>query len=413
MQEKESLSPDVVRSIFNKRAKKKPSSLFGADKGSTAKKSPSEAKEKKALHAGPIGIDIGSSAVKVAQVHLKNNVPSLSMFSIRELPHEAVNNPEERKRVLPVVLREIVRENNLKGEVYSAMSTNTVQIKNITLPAMPLNEVDGAIRWEVQQLGGARIENIAYDYVILNKPKRSGVEHIEALVVISAKENILEHIKLLESAGLRALAVEVDSFSLFQNLDFAQATAPDEVVIALDCGAEATRMNMITNKELRFVRMLSTGGGLLTRNIRDYCGVSYKEAEVLKRQYGLSSLGLEGAQQKYPIQNEEKAVQVKNAIYLSVEKLLVDIERTFKYFSYQLTRSEITKYDRVILSGGSAHLKMFASFLGSRLNVPVEVHDPLKGLSLPQGIDLVLRDAEHDTARLGVAVGAALRAIER
>jgi len=85
-----------------------------------------------------------------------------------------------------------------------------------------------------------------------------------------------------------------------------------------------------------------------------------------------------------------------------------DIEHTFKSFSYQVTQSQITRFEKVILSGGGSYLKGLLPFLRNRLNADVQMIDSLANFSslAPsfRGDDL--------SCRLNVVLGLALRGIE-
>lgn len=426
---------DVVSSIFDRSSKKKElSSIFNSPKKTSAqeplstpsidKQAPSpparrprktpkksrRAQQKKQL---PIGIDIGTGSIKIVQLAPIDDKYQISKLAIKEFSPDLIDSPTKRLQLLPIILRGMIEENNLKGDVYSAVSLGIARIKNITLPKMPRAEIDGTVKWEIQQTDKTNIDELSFDYTILDEDRINQLDKIELLVVTSPKKEIFKHLNLLESVGLNVLAVEVEPLSLLASLNYNHSINPDEVIILLDLGADATQLNIIANNELYFSRVLSVNGNSLTMAIRDYCHVSSQEAEELKRKYGLSAVDSISTQDLSRESKTSKPTQVKEAISLSLEKLVADIERTFKYFSFQLTKSAIPTYNKVILSGGSANLKMFASFLSNRLNVPVETANPLSSLGISQEALSQVNSLEKEAVRFGVAVGLALRGIEQ
>ncbi len=435
--ENQKKSDDIVSSIFSRLSKKKElSSIFKFHKKTPAQE-PSSAPDisKQPLSRKvsrqrllPIGIDIGANSIKIAQLSLIDNKCQVSKLAIKEFHPELIDDQNKLLQLLPTVLRQILEENNLKGDAYSAVSLDIAQIKNVSIPKMPRAEIDSTVKWEIQQTDKTNINELCFDYVILDEDKMSQLEKIELLIVTSPKSKILKHLTLLESVGLNVLAVEVEPLSLIACLDYNHSINPDEVILLLDFGAGSTKLNIVVNNELHFTRVLNVNGSSLTTAIKEYCHVSYQEAEELKRKYGLAAPAqLSSSQEKPEVAQSQPEIaelaqkskevdrptQVKNAISIPLEKLAADIEHTFKHFSYQLTKSTITTYNKVILSGGSANLKMLTSFLNSRMNVPVEIANPLSSLEISQEVASKISNLEQEAVRFGVAIGLALRGIEQ
>ncbi|MCH7504860.1 pilus assembly protein PilM, partial [PVC group bacterium] len=83
-----------------------------------------------------------------------------------------------------------------------------------------------------------------------------------------------------------------------------------------------------------------------------------------------------------PTPGRDPSALVYYGINSLLENLVIDIEHTFKYFSYQVSQSQITKFDRVLLSGGGVNLLYLDQFLSERFGVPVERVDPFRMFSL-------------------------------
>jgi len=124
----------------------------------------------------------------------------------------------------------------------------------------------------------------------------------------------------------------------------------------------------------------------------------------LKKTFGLAASSTE----QTIAGSSDKAIQARNAILPLLENMAQDIEQTFKYFSYQVTQSQITRFEKVILSGGSSYLNGLLPFLRNRLNVEVELINSLSNFG-----SLDVSCAGDDlSCRLNVALGLALRGIE-
>jgi len=403
-QEKESFKPDIVSSIFSRQVKKRLSSLF-VHKG--AKAAPGG--DAVALPSGaaiirkkfPIGLDIGTSSIKIAQLASdREGGLKLINLAIEELPKEA-SNPKERGQIVAPVLKKLIDDKGLKGDCFAIVPHLSVKVNLIRLPQMPEAEIDKALRWELRQTIQADIDELSLDYIILEGQKIKFLgSSIGILAVTAPKKDVFEYLALLESANLHPLAIDIEPLADLAVLDYTGKAGLNEVILFLDFGAGKTSLSVICNHELVFIRYLNITGNSLTKAISEYCNIPWQEAEDAKKTFGLSASSTNEAVAGV----SDKAIKVRNAILPLLENMVQDIEHTFKYFSYQVTQSQIIQFDKVILSGGSAYLKGLLPFLRNRLNKDIEFISPLSAfgsLAQPAGDDL--------GCRLNVALGLALR----
>ena len=392
-QEKQPLKPDIISSIFSRRPKRRLSSLFIQKKAKAALgETPisSTSVIKKIL---PFGLDIGTDSIKIVQLgYDRDGAVKIINQAVEELPKEARIDPKERAHLLPQVLKKIVDEKGLKGNCFATAPPASVKIDLIRLPQMPPDEIDKALRWEIRQTAQVDLSETSLDYVILEgQGTKFTSNQINILAITAPKKDIFEHLALLESVGLNPLAIDIGALADLASLDYARKLNQDEVVLFLDFGAGKTSLHIIYNKELISTRDFNVTGNSLTKAVSDYCQLPWEEAEGMKKTLALNISGTE----ENINQPVNKTTQVKNAILPLLENMVQDIEHTFKYFSYQVTQSQITRFDKIILSGGSSILSGFGPFLRSRLNAEVEI----------LAIDEL-------GPRLNVALGLALRGVE-
>ena len=264
--------------------------------------------------------------------------------------------------------------------------------------------------YELQHKDGQNIEAIAFDYI--KWEDKSNQQKV--LVVSTSEATIKKRVSLLQEFGLKPVAIEVSPISLL-NLDRFQKGlgGAKEVVMWLDIGAKESAQVIGRDGVLYFSRSLSLTSENMTRHIAQHCHIPEDEAEKNKKEYGLKfwSKEKEGVllTEEEGILPADKPALVYNSLVSSLENLVVDIEHSFKSFSYQLTRSEINKFDRVVLCGGGGNLKNLANFLAERLGVKVELAHPFSLFKfseklLNQKIDMTALSAEF-AASSSLAVG--------
>lgn len=403
--EKPLFKSDIVSSIFSRQAKGKRrlSSLFGQREVEPTGTRPSLKK------IFPFGLDIGTNSIKIVQLGLtKEGVMKITNLFIEELPKEAQGyNLKERGRILEPILKKTLERKGLKGDCFVTAPHIWTKINFIKLPQMPLNEIDKAVHWEIRQTSQGDPKEISLDYIILERQKVKFLgNQIGILAVTAIKKDMFECLAFLESVGLSPLAIDIESLADLAALDYTKKTLTDgESVLWLDFGAGKTSLNIICNGELISLRYLNVTGNSLTKAVSEYCRIPWEEAELMKKSFGLSISGIEQTSENL----SDKAIQTRNAILPLLENMVQDIEYTFKYFSYQVTQSQITHFDRVILSGGSAHLKGLVPFLHNRLNVEVRLIDSLVNF---EPLELTNLSLEELSPRMNVALGLALRRLE-
>lgn len=408
-QEKQPLKPDIVSSIFSRQVKRRLSSLF-IHKGT--KTTLGEAVRQPVSGASiikkrfPFGLDIGTNSIKVLQFASDQaGETKLMNLAIEELPKEAQGNLEARKRILPGILKKLVTEKGLKGDCFAIASHLSFKVNLVRLPQMPASEIDKALRWEIRQTAQADLNEISLDYLVLEAQKTKFLgNQIGILAVTAPKKEIFEYLALLESVNLNPLAIDIEPLADLAVLDYTRKAAPDGVILFLDFGAGKTSLSIICDNELVSMRPLNVTGNSLTKAVSDYCNISWDEAEMMKKTFGLAASSAE----QTTIEPIDKAIQARNVILPLLENMVQDIEHAFKYFSYQVTQSMITRFDRIILSGGSSLLKGFTPFLRNRLNVEIEILDCLTTFGSLEKLAI----SDDSGPRLNVALGLALRGIE-
>lgn len=396
-QEDQSAKTDIVSSIFNRAPKKRVSSLF-SQKGQ--KPAVSSAPQQTITVSSaikrifPFGLDIATSAVKIAQLGVDENGALKTAALIYEpLPPEIQDDPKERNPFIKDKLRRIMTEHGLKKECFVAAPPGLMKTNLVKLPQMPQPEIEKALRWKLRQIAQAEPQEISYDYLVLERQKFLS-NQIGVLAVASLKKDMFEYLAFLNSCGLNVLAIDIEPLADLAVLEYAKMLQPEETVVYLDIGAGKTMLNIISSREPVYLRPLNISGNSLTKAVAAYCNTGRPEAEAAKKESGIS----------------ERKMECRNAMLPLIENMVQDIEHTFKYFSFNVARSVVTKFDRVVLSGGSSRMENLAAFLGSRLNTKAELLNAAEIFDTP---DLKDKDKLIDLGpQMNVAFGLALRGAE-
>jgi type IV pilus assembly protein PilM len=311
-------------------------------------------------------------------------------------------------------LGKLIKENEIRGEVVTSLPLNKVQVFNYILPSMSSSEIDSAISWKLKQNppAGATFEGISFDYVSCVEPKDEISKSIRVLVFVVSKELILERIKFFKEFSLELVAVEPRPYASLSVLLWLGKIREDETALALEFGASQSSITIVHAGYPYLIRPLAVSGNSFTEAIAGSNRLDWEKAEAAKRREGLSFWSPQ-AKEAAPAAPEQSGGEslVLPAIASQMESLVVDIEHTFKYFSHQLMKSQVTVFDRVVLCGGGANLINLDKFLSDRLGVPVDVFNPLSALNVCAKNELS-QLARENSASFSSALGLAARFIE-
>lgn len=210
---------------------------------------------------------------------------------------------------------------------------------------------------------------------------------MEVLLVAAKRELVENKSALLAEAGLEPAIVDVDSFALHNAFEVNYPEAMDGVSALIHIGHEVSNVNILQNGIPLLTRDLSVG----TRKFR----------EDLQRERGLSA---EDADRM--LQGFERTPELEPYVQSRGEELAVGVERAAAFLAS--ASREAGTIQRAYCSGGGARVPGLADILGQRLRIPVEVADPIKGLTVK---DEAFAGSSVDEVAplLMLAVGLALR----
>ncbi|MBI2095355.1 MAG: pilus assembly protein PilM [Candidatus Omnitrophica bacterium] len=419
-------SDNIVKKVFD-RAKKGPekvSPLFTYSKHHAPKVlAPQESKGPLVFNPLPAAIDVGTSVVKLIQL-AQGQKGELELLLMDEEPYGTTALNRDLTLRQREAVQKLLKRNSIGPGVVVSLSAKEIQVFNFVFPAMSETELEEAVSWKIKQLKPFDMGIEAIKYGLTKWEAGGGSAQKRVTVVCAPLETILRRVELFTQTGLKVIAVEAAPVSLvnFRRLQTPSLSA-EEVVLWLDLGGEESSIAVEKGGSVHFVRNLTITSRQLTRQLAQNGRVDEARAEELKRDHGLSFWTPErqtasiletggGLQEK-----EKEAASVYGGLVSSLENLIIDIEHSFKYFSYQVSQSQITKFDRILISGGGANLKNLELFLSAKLGVPVEKANPFLNFRIQQQLvekkNSLLEQSSGFAVATGLAASQALPASRR
>ncbi len=342
-----------------------------------------------------VGLDIGSSAIKLVQLKENKGRYFLKKFGVKPLEPEVIvdGTVMDEGRVVSAI-RELFDDSGVKNKLVAiSISGHAVIVKKISLPPMPDDELEGQVKLAAEQYIPFDINEVNIDFHVL-PPDSSGDRQgdMSVILVAAKKDKINELTELVKGAGLTPMVMDVDAFAIENMHAINYPMAQDETTALVNLGASVMNVNIIRGGTSLFTRDIPLGGNRYTEAIQREMGLSYEEAEESKKgeRSGDSSAALLG-----------KVIDNVNGEVAS------EIARTVDYFKSSASNAEL---DRVLLCGGVAKAKGLIQQLGDRMQIPVEVADPFSEIDVT-GSDFDPGALAELAPAAAVGVGLALRAV--
>ena len=340
-----------------------------------------------------VGLDIGSSAVKAVTLRRTSRGREVVAVGNEPMPRGSIVDGDVVDRdVVAGIIRQAFDRNGIRTRrVVTAVSGNAVIVKRVTLPLMDEDDLAESIRWEAEQHIPFDVKDVNLDYQVLQAGRDAeNRASMDVLLVAAKTEKIAAYADVISRAGGAPAVVDIAAFALQNAFEVNYAADPGRVTMLVNVGASGMNINIVEGGQSLFTRDVSMGGDAYTEALQSELGLSYEDAERLKRGQPVDGVG------------PEDADPITGTI---TEHLILDIEKTFAFFQATAARGRI---DELVVSGGSAAVRGFFPALETRFDIPVSPFDPFRRIACSPENGGGERNRRPGST-LAVAVGLALR----
>jgi type IV pilus assembly protein PilM len=339
------------------------------------------------------GLDLSSSSVKMLEiVDAGKGAYRVERYAIEPLPREAIvdGNINNTEAVTEAVRRAHKRLGTRTKHVAMAIPTGAVISKKIVLQAgLREDEMELQVEGAANEYIPFALDEVNLDFQPAG-PAPSGPEEQEVLIAATRKEKVEDRVAVAESAGLKALVMDVEAFAQQAALSLVVEQLPgggkDQSVAVVDVGASVMNVAVLRNDQSVYTREQAFGGSQLTQDIVNRYGMSPDEAENAKRSGGL------------PDDFETEVLRP------FMENLSTEIQRALQFF---FTSTQFHSVDHILLAGGSAVIPELEEIVHQRTQVPTSVANPFSSMQTSPRIQL--KKLIQDAPSLIVACGLAMR----
>lgn len=341
-----------------------------------------------------VGLDIGSSSIKAVELQKKGNSYQLMNLGFENLSADTVVDGQimELNNVSNVITH-IFEEHQIKStRVAAGVSGHSVIVKNIVLPQMSEDELRESFSWHAEEHIPFDISEVNLDYQVTS----STSEALNVLLAACKSDKIANVKQAIQLAGKQPAVIDVDTFAMQNCYEINYQPKSGEIVALLNIGASTMNINIMNGSRSVFARDASVGGSQYTSLLQKELGLTFEQAEAVKRGYALPD-GIEAR----PIQPIIETVS---------DILALEIRKTMDFYRATAEENE-EAIQKILIAGGSSKLPGLPEYLAKRFEIPVELFDPFRQIQVDG------RKFDPDYMReivpeMAIAVGLALRGVE-
>lgn len=344
-----------------------------------------------------IGLDIGTSGVRAAELSFGKRGVTLEKFGQVALPEGAVRDGEVVDG--PAVTDALRQLWSLTGfshkQVVLGIANQRVIVRQVDLPWLPDKELKASLAYQVQDFLPMPVEQAVLDFHPVEEVHEPGQPRmLRGLLVAAVREIVLANVQAAQKAGLSVSGVDLTSFAVLRSMGETGAADSDTVAL-VDVGARVTNIVVHRAGVPLFVRILLMGGQDVTDAVADTLGLDRSQAEALKQRPEASG------------HDHEQLVSAGRAVDDTAAAFVDEVRNSLDYYASSAPAG--SRLQRLVVTGGGSRLSGLADRLEAATRLPVTVGNPLRSIHVGR---TGLSDEQIDFVQplVAVPVGLALGA---
>ena len=310
-----------------------------------------------------VGLDIGSSFIKVAEIKVMGKGLVLHKFGYtRIIPGTIVEGRIMDMEGLAAKIRALFKSQKIR-EKNVAISTggHSVVIKTIDTTTGSKKDLHKTIYSEAEQYIPYDIDDVNIDYQALGESEFSP-DQMNVLLVAVKKDLVAEYIDLIHLAGLNPKIIDVDTFALQNAYEILPYESQEKVTLLIDVGASKTSLNILKANSSLMMRDNVSGTNQILEEICGQFDVTVDEAEQ----------AVNGEVNDIVSQDGIREISLRLAQSWCSE--ICEVVNTYQ------TGASDEKVEKIILSGGGVFTEGFKDCLLSELDADVSIINPFEAL---------------------------------
>ena len=347
---------------------------------------------------GNLGVDIGTSSIKIVELEKRGGRFSLVNYGIFEMKTSGapVKQEDAWRSILKLSDQEIA--SGIKELIKKAGITSTDAVASIpafstfaTVIEMPYDsneDLARALPFEAKKYIPIPLDEVVLDWSIVgvtDSKTENGQQPstVEVFLAAVPKEETSRYQNIMKASGIKMRALELENSALIRAL-FGNDLSPSVII---NIGGRSTSIIIINKGYERVSHNYEVGGFEITKAISQSLNVSLEKAEDLKRKFGLRK-------------GDDNIIT--ESMTTLIDMMAFETQKTIS--NYEDTKKE--KISNILLIGGLTNMPGLVDYFQGKLGRPVKLGNPFSRLIYPSELEPITAEL---SSIFSVAIGLAMR----
>ena len=339
-----------------------------------------------------MGVDIGSSAVKIVQLRRASNHWLVTAAGIVDISDKGVDNPGRKETNSARAIHNCMRLSGIKTKLaVCGVGGAEVAVRNFEFPIIPDEQIERAIMLEAKQVCPFNTDQVAVDYRLIP----DGEGKTRGYLVVATDRLIKSMVRLADRAHLNCALMDVDGLALLNCFNELEKPEKNHGTAILNIGSNCTTFTVEGDGGWPFIRNLGYAGDSIIEGI---AAENEMTPDAVKAMFAGDP--------------KEVTANIQGSFKRACDRLITDIVKTVRYYGAQERSSDIRK---ILVCGGFALFGELVKILEGSLPMDVKLWNPFEKMRCHVGRNhrgiLVKSILRKNGPAMAVAAGLAMRAI--
>lgn len=341
-----------------------------------------------------LGVDIGSSSIRVVELDKSGNTYTLQGYAIEDLPLGVVadRNIHEVEAVGKALEKALKSSRSKLTQAAIAVGGSSVVTRVVEVAkGMSDSDIEVQLQLESEQYIPYPLEEVSLDFARIG-PSLNDDSKEDILLAACRKESIETREAVLAYAGLTPGVVDIESYALERAvslLPIVKRAGVSSPVAIVDIGSSMLSFNIVYDGKIIYNREQMFGGRQLTEEIQSHYGMAFLDAERAKKKNEL------------PDDYEEAVLQG------FMDQVAEQVSRSLQFF---FATGQHNTVDGIVLAGGGARIRQLPHYMQDKLNLTTLMADPFAEMKKSKIINNSA--LAQDAPSLMIACGLAMRSFD-
>ena len=345
----------------------------------------------------PIGIDLGSSSVKLAQLREAEGTYDLVAAGSTDLPVENGDDFQQRLRFCGSAIKELLRTNGFRGRrCILSIPAEATFVHHVRIPKCAPDQIQAALLQELQGKLPFPAESAEIRHVVAGEVMSDGQARQEVIVVAAPREMVMAQLAMARRARLDVAGVNIEACAIVECFSrlFRRTDDLKRSILFVDLGRASTQVVLSHGNRIVFARNIAIAGRRFDEAVAQNLNIAPREAAAMRQQLAAMD------------ESDPRIDELQACMGDAVDELVDELTQCLRYYESIFQNQSI---ERAIFLGGQAANKRLCQTIAQRLNLPAQIGDPLVqvGSLSAGGLDAGL-DRRQPQPRWAVAIGLSL-----